>query len=131
MEQGLEEGSNLEVKKITASIKIHALIREFFKTFESETFKPGEKKEMDELRMLFECANHHDEEWINSIRHHLNKLKNGTLKFRPDYFSLLLGGFSHITYEYENNIPTDIEETRDIEETITSISIAISFEKHS
>ena len=99
MEQGLEEGSKLEVKKITASIKIDTLIREFFKTFESDTFKPGEKKEMDELHMLFKCANHHDEEWINSIRHHFNELKNGTLKFRPEYIHFIRDYLSHITFE--------------------------------
>ena len=109
MEQGLEEGSNLEVKKITASIKIHALIREFFKTVESDTFQPEEKKAMDKLRMLSKCVNYHDEEWINSIRHNLSNLKNGTSKSRPDYFSLMCGGF-YITYEYENNIPIDKED---------------------
>ena len=99
MEQGLEEGSKLEVKKITNSIKIDILIRKFFKTFESETLTACEKKEMDELRMLFGCANHYNEEWINSIRNHLNKLENGTLKFRPEYIHFIREYLSYITFE--------------------------------
>ena len=84
-----EEDDINEIKKITNSIKIHALICEFFKPSGEVNLIPGEKKDMDDLRMIFEAANHYDEEHINFIRNHLNKLENGTLKFRPEYMNFV------------------------------------------